>query len=158
MQRKNSILRTSLRKGRNAMAMIMAIAVIVVVATIMALSLSLSTQTAKSTTDLYLYEQASILSHSAAELALLKISQATPCNQPSFSFSDPLTNPIYDINVSLRYVYTAPSPCTTAAGVAYFNTDTNETNGTVLMDISVSTRPGISTEPIRYFRRTIQKL
>jgi type II secretory pathway pseudopilin PulG len=157
MQRKNGILRNS-RKGRNAMAMIMAIAVIVIIATVMALSLALSTQTTKRTTDLYLYEQAAILSHSAAELALLRISQNTPCNQASFSFSHPITNPVFDINISLRYIYTSPSPCTTAAGSAYFNTDTNETNGTVLMDISVSTRPGVSTEPIRYFRRTIQKL
>jgi len=156
MQRKNSILKTSNYKGRNGMAMIMAIAVIVVVATIMALSLSLATQTTKRTTDLYLYEQAAILSHSAAELALLRISQAAPCTLTSINFSDPITNPIYDINVTLRYVYTAPSPC--AVGDAYFNTDTNETNGTVLMDISVSTIPGITTEPIRYFRRTIQKL
>ena len=158
MQRKNSILKTSNYKGRNGMAMIMAIAVIVVVATIMALSLSLATQTTKRTTDLYLYEQATILSHSAAELALLRISQATPCNQASFNFSDPVVSPIFDINVSLQYVYTAPSPCVAGAGVAYFNTDTNETNGTVLMDITVSTRPGITTEPIKYFRRSIQKL
>ena len=158
MQRKNSFLR-GFRKGRNAMAMVMAIAVIVVVATIMALSLSLSTQTVKNTTDLYLYEQAAILSHSTAELTLLRISQAAPCALADLNFSDPLGSPIFDINVSLRYVYTAPSPCAGAGtGTSYFNTDTNETNGTVLMDITVSTRPGISTEPIRYFRRTIQKL
>ena len=163
MQRKNNILKqenSSSARGcffrktsRNGIAMIMAITVLVVIATIMALSLSLAVQTGKRTTDLYLYEQSAILSHSAAEYAMLKISQTTPCNQPSFNFTH---DGIYDINVSLRYVYTVPSPCNAALGIAYFDINTSDTNGTVLMDITVTTNAG--TEPIRYFRRSIQKL
>jgi len=159
MQRKNNILmpfksttRRSYIKGRNAMAMIMAIAVLVIMATIMALSLSLAVQTTKKTTDTYLYEQSALLAHSAAEYAMLKISQVNPCEQDDFSFS----HDIYDINISMRYVYTFPSPCNTAAGTAYFDISYPDSNGTVLMDITVSTDEG--TEPIRYFRRSIQKL
>jgi Tfp pilus assembly protein PilV len=154
MQRKNYILRASTHKHRAGFAMIMALIVIVVIATIMALSLSLTTQTSKKTTDLYLYEQSVLYSKSAAELALLAIAQAPPCTvtNPVYNFD----NNLYIANVNISYVYTAPSPCAAAAGTDYFTVTTPEQNGSVLMDITVTTNVG--TEPIRYFRRSIQKL
>jgi len=145
MQRKNGILRTS---HKNGFAMIMAISVIVIIATIMALSMSLTTQTTKRTNDLYLYEQATLLAKSATEYALLKISENGCINNLNF------TQDIYDVNISMRYIYTAPSGCND-----YFTISTPESNGTVLMDVAISvTDKNISPEPIRYFRRTIQKL
>ena len=151
MQRKNSFLKSSTH--RSGMAMIMAIAVIVILATIMALSLSLTSQTTKRTTDIYLYEQAVLYSKSTAELALLEIAQNGCQNTFNQQFDG-----IYDANVTMKYVYTGAT--TNVAGVAcdeyisYIQTD--EQNGSVLMDITVTTNAG--TEPIRYFRRTIQKL
>lgn len=161
MQRKNNFLKTSYRKTRSAMAMIMAIAVIVVIATILALSLSLTTLTSKKTTDLYLYEQSVLYSKSAAELALLDIAKEGCINNKTYSFDSGL----YDVNITMLYVYTEAN--TNVAGTTnctpYTKTPstpnyimTHEQNGSVLMDITVSTDEG--TEPIRYFRRTIQKL
>jgi len=156
MQRKNYFLITPrANKMRSAMAMMMAIIVLVVIATVMALSLTLANQTAKRTTDIYLYEQSVLLSHSAAEYALLKISQQNPCTLASLNFTH---NTIYDINVSFNYVYTAPSPCIAGAGTSYFDINTSKSNGTVLMDITVTANPAGTTEPIRYFRRSLQKL
>ena len=150
MQRKNYIL-----KSRSGFAMIMAMAVIVIIATIMALSLAMTAETGKRTTDLYLYEQSVLYSKSAAELALLDIADAAPCTvlTPNYSFDSGL----YDANVTIRYVFTNPSPCANAAD-NYFTVPitTPEQNGSVLMDITVTTTAG--TEPIRYFRRSIQKL
>jgi len=156
MQRQNSILRSSRFKG--GFAMIMAISVIVILATIMALSVSLTTQTTKRTTDVYLYEQAILLAKSAAEYSLLRIAEDGPCthhNDLNFQHDG-----IYDINITNRYIYTAPYAC---AGNASFGSYTNfinpDTNGTVIMDITISVdNPTITSEPIRYFRRTIQKL
>lgn len=158
MQRKNSLLKSSSK--RNGMAMIMAIAVIVVISTIMALSLSLTNTTSKKTSDLYLYEQAVILSHSAAEYAVLRMSQVAPCSLPNIDF--PYNN-TYDINITMRYISFAGSACETNALADTTNigtTTTLESDGTVIMDITVSIPDNInvSTEPIRYFRRTIQKL
>ena len=161
MQRKNYFLKTSTLKHRNGMAMIMAIAVIVVLATIMALSLSLTTLTTKRTTDLYLYEQAVLYSKSVAELALLDIAKEGCANSRNYSFDSGL----YDANVTMLYVYTEANTnvagttnCTpytkTPSTPSYISTP--EQNGSVLMDITVSTDAG--TEPIRYFRRSIQKL
>jgi len=160
MQRKNNFLKISYyRKQKTAMAMIMAVAVIVVLGTIMALSLSMTTQTSKRTTDIYLYEQAVLYSKSTAELALLKIAEDGCQNTYNTNFDG-----IYDANITMRYVYTTAETNTTGGSCNEYiggpnPTDyiqTPEQNGSVLMDITVSTNQG--TEPIRYFRRTIQKL
>ena len=154
MQRKNYLLRK-----RTGFAMIMAIGVILVVATIMALSLAMTAETTKKTTDLYLYEQAVLLSQSAAEYALLQISQSAPCSVDNLNFTQ---DSIYDINITVRYIYTAPSPCTIIpppGGTDYFPIATPEQNGSVLMDITVSVNDTtVTSEPITFFRRSIQKL
>jgi len=140
-------------KNRDAFAMIMAISVIVILSTFMALSISLTSQTTKKTTDLYIHEQTILLSQSAAEYALLQISQNQPCSIPVINFA----HDYYNIDINLSYIYTSPSPC--APSNKYFDINTDETNGSVLMDIAVSvTDKNITSEPIRYFRRSIQKL
>ena len=152
MQRKNNFLKTS--RKRDAFAMIMAMGVVVILGTIMALSLSLNTLTTKYTNDLYLYEQSAILAKSASEYALLQIAQnntnANPCNETNINFTQ---DSFYDINITLKYVYTM------SCSDSYTTITTPEQNGSVLIDIAVSvTDESITTKPIRYFRRTIQKL
>ncbi|MBU1989281.1 hypothetical protein KJ691_00905 [bacterium] len=160
MQRKNNLLKSS----RNAMAMIIAIAVIVIIATIMAIALSLTSQTTKRTTDLYIHEQAVLLSKSAAEYALLRIAQDGSCTHLNdLIFSPDLdgdgTADYFDINISLQYIYTAPSPCAAIANADYATVTTPEQNGSVVMDITVSVNDTtVATEPVRFFRRSIQKL
>ena len=165
MQRKNNLLMPIKSTARSGFAMIMAIIVLIVIGGLMAFSLSLVAQTGKRTTDIYLYEQAVLVSKSAAELALLDIAQNGPCfNTPAnlnyrmdLNGDGNTNNDIYDVNVTLKYVYSAPSPCGVGNVNNYFeNITTEEQNGSVLMDITVTTNEG--TEPIRYFRRSIQKL
>ncbi|WP_373036452.1 hypothetical protein [Sulfurimonas sp.] len=149
MQRKNYLL----SKSRSGFAMIMAIVVIVIITTIMTLSLSMTTETVKKTTDLYLYEQAILYSKSAAELALLDIAKNGCTNNFNTNFPDSSgTASIYNANVTMKYVYTG----TVTGCEDYFTIITPEQSGSVLMDITVTTNAG--TEPIRYFRRSIQKL
>jgi type II secretory pathway pseudopilin PulG len=151
MQRKNSILR---KTHKNGIAMIMAIAAIVIIATIMALALSLTTQTTKRTNDIYLYEQASLLSKSATEYALLRIAQDGACSHTNdLNF---VQDNIYDINISVKYIYTNLCPTATDS---YTTVETAEQNGSILIDVAVSVNDTtVSSEPIRYFRRTLQKL
>jgi len=150
----------------------MALGVIVVISTIMALALSLTTQTTKKTVDLYVYEQAILLSKSAAEYALLRISKdnnaTDPCQTVNLAFSPDIDGDgnadFYDINITIRYIYTNPNINCTANPTApadrmYTRVTTPEQDGSVLMDITVSvTDTNITSEPIRYFRRSIQKL
>jgi hypothetical protein len=156
MQRKNSVL------NRNGMAMVMAIAVIVIISTILALSLRLASQATQKTADLYLYEQSAVLSRAATEYAMLKLSrEADPCNLSAINYT---YNTIYDINVSMRYVPFNGSTCDINASniggndFRLANTTALESDGTVIMDVTVTANPTGTTEPIRYFRRTIQKL
>jgi len=153
MQRKNYILDRKKSLYRSGFAMIMAIIVIIIISTIMAFSLSLTTQTAKRTTDIYLYEQAVLYSKSAAELALLNIAQNGCTNNFTTAFPDAGgTNSIFVADVTMRYVYDIQiGTCT-----QYFNITTPQQIGSVLMDITITTNEG--SEPIRYFRRSIQKL
>jgi hypothetical protein len=153
MQRKNNFLTKSSHK--NGIAMIMAITVIVIIGTLLALSLSFSSKTLKNTTDIYLYEQAQLLSKSATEYALLKIAQDGPCTHTDdLNF---IQDDIFDINISLHYIYTSPSPCTTAQ--TYTTVTTPEQNGSVLMDVWVSvTDENVAPDEMHYFRRTLQKL
>lgn len=136
------------------MAMIMAITVIVIIATIMALALALTSETTKRTTDIYLYEQAEIYSKAAAEFALLDIAKNGCSNNYNHIFG--AAGEIqYDANITMQYSYTTP----VAGCTQYITIHTPEENGSVLMDITVTLHDAnITAEPIRYFRRTIQKL
>jgi hypothetical protein len=156
MQRKNHILRSPYI-ARNGMAMIMAIVVIVIISTIIALSLSLTATTSKRTTDLYLYEQSVLLSKSATEYALLQISQNDPCTYTGSSF---IQDDIYNIKISVSYVYLdTENYCSTNGGTQYATVETEEQSGSALIDVTIGVNdPNVSTEEIRYFRRTIQKL
>ena len=154
MQRKNSILNSSRVRVRNGMAMIMAIAFIVIIATIGALSLRLTTQTTKTTTDAYLYEQAALYARSATELALLEIAK-NGCRD-TYNITLGTSSEIqYDANITMQYIYTnAVAGCTN-----FVTINTPEQNGSVIMDTTLTLHdPSLTTEPIRYFRRTIQKL
>ena len=157
MQRKNSVL------NRSGMAMIMAIAVIVIISTILALSLRLASQATQKTADLYLYEQSAILSRAATEYAMLRLSRDfIPCHREFINYT---YNVIYDINISMQYIPFTTSNCNIGASNTLSGTDarlantTNlESDGTVIMDVTVTANPTGTTEPVRYFRRTIQKL
>jgi len=150
MQRKNHLLK------KRGVAMIMAIAVIVAISSILALSLSMNTQTTKNTTDTYLYEQSVLLAKSATEYALLRIAQNAPCSNLDENF---VQDGIYDVNISIQYIYDSNKPCEDNGGVLYTTVKTPEQNGSALIDVRVGvTSEDIVTEPIAYFRRTLQKL
>ena len=166
MQRKNNILISS----RSGMAMIMAITVIVVMATIMALSLALTTKTTKKTVDMYLYEQSILLSKSATEYALLQIAQSNPCTYAGTGGTPITQDSFYTIDIAVQYIYyddpatggvnEAQTTCAANPTLLYTTVNTPEQNGSAIMDVTVSVTPdkNVASEPIRYFRRTIQKL
>jgi len=154
MQRKNNLLRFSHKSG---FAMIMAIASIVVIAGIMALSLSMNTLSAKKTTDIYLYEQAQLYTKSATQYALLQIASQGPCSPKNINTTFGAnaigdSNNIYNVNINLLYVYNKP------CGNDFLQVTTPEQNGSVLIDITITTSSNVSSEPLRITKRTIQKL
>jgi type II secretory pathway pseudopilin PulG len=145
---------------KKGFSLLTAVMFLVLVATLGALALSLSTQTTKQTSDLFLKEQAELLLQSGTEYALLAISaheyNATSCLRNINSTYTSGGTDLFDINMTLRYFYTGGSNCPTPSGLAT-TIDTNESNMTVMIDTYVTSKIGISTEPIRLHRRTLQK-
>lgn len=139
--------------NRSGFAMIMAVVVIIVVATIMMFTLSQTTQTVKRTVDMYLYEQTELHAKSAIEYALFKIAEDGPCTTV-----DSITiDAIYDVNYTIKYIY-KNNPCGNPLDYITAIT-TDEQNGSVLMDVAISVdADNTGSEPIRFFRRTMQKL
>lgn len=154
MQRKSRFL-----KQRSGFAMIMAIFFMIIIATLLTYMLSSTTETAQRTTNTYINEQAQLLAKSATEYALLRVSgvdrAASGCLQ-SFNAQYPdATNPIFDINVTINYY--GFTGCTGNGTVATIQTP--ESNGTMLIDVYVQDNANLHfSEPIRYHRRTLQKL
>lgn len=144
---------------RKGFSLITAIMFIVLVATLGALALSLSTFATKQTSDLYLRTQAELLAKSATEYALLAISghdNSVDCvEQINSQYPEAGANALFDINVSLRYIGDG-LPCN-AAVLLDNNITTADSNLTVLIDTVITSANGVSTEPIRFHRRTLQK-
>ncbi|MDD5051903.1 MAG: type II secretion system protein [Sulfuricurvum sp.] len=155
MQRKNYILK------HHGMAMIMAIFMILVLGGIMAAVVSLTSTTTQRTQNQYLHEQALLLTRSATEYAMLAISghtinAANGCINQITAVYPNAANPMFDITINARYVLNAaPATCN-----VYIPAITaQQTNGTVLLDVYVNTDAALNLdEPIRYHRRTLQKL
>ena len=145
---------------RKGFSMLTALIFMILVATLGALALSLSNLSLKQTSDLYLREQAELLVQSATEYALLAISGhnfSTNClNTINSTYTDGTTT-LFNINISLYYLGNGlPLNCSTLTNNLN-NIDTNDSNLTVMIDTTVTSAAGISTEPIRIHRRTIQK-
>ncbi len=138
---------------RKGFSLLTALIFLVIIATISAISISLSTQSVKQTGDIYLKNQAELLLRSGTEYAMLAISghnYTVNClNDINMTY-----NNMFDINVTIYYIGNGlPSGCNVLDG----NISTDDSNRTVIIDTFVSTKPNITTEPIRLHRRTIQK-
>ena len=149
----------SYRQKRNGFAMIMAIFFMIVIATLLSYMLASTTETAKRTTNTYVNEQAQLMAKSAVEYAMLAVSgvdrTTTACLRTINTVYPSTAAPIFDINVSINYYGIAG--CNGMGTSATITTP--ESNGTMLIDVYVSDNVGLGlSEPIRYHRRTLQKL
>ncbi len=155
--------------SRSGFAMIMAIFFMIVIATLLSYMLSSTTETAKRTTNTYVNEQAQLIARSSVEYAILRVSghnRAGPDNINGTSDDNctngfntqysPNGNALLDVNVTIRYIgFGYAANCSDFIGTI----QTAESNGTMLIDVYVSDSPGLMlSEPIRYHRRTLQKL
>jgi len=155
MQNKNRIL------NRGGFAVIAAVFLMLLISIMLLKMLSYSTDTSTRTTNQYLYEQAVLLAYNATEFAMLNISQNDPstgCYNPTTPITYPngcSGNCLYTIDISVSYAWhTSGGPCT-----ALLTVDTEEQNGTAYIDVAVSSHSDLNLdEPIRFHRKTIQKL
>ncbi|MCF6173424.1 MAG: type II secretion system protein [Campylobacteraceae bacterium] len=140
---------------KKGFSLITAIIFLVLIATISALSLAFSTQSVKQTSDLFLKTQAELLLRSGTEYAMLKMSDhnysASCLNQVNMTYNNQ-----FDINISIMYIGKDITGCPNK-NILDNNISTTDSNRTVILDTFVSTKTGITTEPIHLHRRTIQK-
>jgi len=164
MQRKSRIL-----KERGGFAMIMAIFFMIIIATLLLYMLGSTAETSQRTTNTYVNEQAQLLAKSATEYAILRVSGVDRdgaddlvgtaddgcVNTFTAQYPDAV-NPIFDILVTINYIgFGNYNNCNNYIN----NITTPESNGTMLIDVYVQDNPSLMlTEPIRYHRRTLQKL
>lgn len=139
--------------------MLAAIAFLLVMASIAALMVSMTALTTKRGVDLYFQEQAHLLAKSATEYALLAISgHSISATGNCINAIDSSYDGIYDINTSISYFGngfpTTPGACNMLSN----SIQTDESNGTVIIDVYV-TAPSDETgaEQVRFHRRTMQK-
>ena len=143
---------------RQGFSLLTAIIFLILVATISALSISLSSQAVKQTSDVFLKSQAELLAKSATEYALLAMSghdYAINCLENITLRYPESANYTHEATISIMYIGNG-LPCSASALLSNTLT-TNDSNRTVILDVTVSTNPTISSEPIRIHRRTIQK-
>lgn len=152
---------------RRGFTMVIAIFFMVLVATLGAFALNLSSATAKHTTDIFLREQAELLAQGATEIAVMNLLErkfdATTTNCPTAAGGDrriftpnPLnfldnTNPLFTIQVEVVEFFGDINGCGTAIS-------TDASKGTVILDVTVEANQNITNTPVRFHRRTIQKL
>lgn len=156
MQRKTGILNYRRNPTRSGFAMIMAIFFMIIMATLMLYMLGATTETAQRTTNDYLQEQAQLIAKSATEYAILKVSghdRATGCLN---SFTATYPSAELDVTVDISYFgFGAIAGCDNIVS----NIQTPESNGTMLIDVYVQSNSSLNLdEPIRFHRRTLQKL
>ena len=161
MQRKNHILNHRRGQNRNGFAMIMAIFFMVLMATMMAYMLESTADTTKRTINEYLLEQAQLIAKSSVEYAILQVSdynRSAPAgggcrNQVVVTY--PSSGLIATVDIQY-FGFGSLDSCNNIVD----DIQTAESNGTMLMDVYVTHDPDILdlTEPIRYHRRTLQKL
>lgn len=141
--------------NRYGFSLLLAIVILVLIGTLMGLMLSFTTTTAKQTEDLYLKEQEELIARSATEYALLKISgndwSKGECINKIYDLNGYKN---FDIDITIYYFGKGlPSSCNILDNNIY----TKESNGTVLIDVFVSTTDPLSSEKIRFHKRTLQK-
>ena len=139
---------------KKGFSLLTAVLFLVVIATLSMIALSLSTQSAKQTTDDYLKVQAELLAKSGTEFALLAMS-GHDYNSSCLNNINITYNKQFDVNISIMYIGSG-LPCV-PSHILDNNIKTPDSNRTVIIDTFVTTKDGITTEPIRLHRRTIQK-
>lgn len=141
--------------------MIMAIFFMIIISTLLLYMLSSTTESVQRTTNDYLDEQAVLMAKSATEYAILAVSgydrtAAGGSCLNSINAQYPAVNPIFDINTTIQYIgFGTIAGCNNLIGTI----TTEESNGTMLIDVYVTSHSSLNLdEPIRYHRRTLQKL
>lgn len=161
MQRQIRILNT--RGGRGAFALIAAVFLMLIISMLLLKMMSYSAQNAQEVVDDYLLEQAQLAAYGATEYAMLKISadDRTSACTDSFTLNYPSSGTkLFNVAVNVDYVwFDGTSPGGNSGCDGPFTVTNPEQDGSAYIDVVVTSDPGLGLdEPIRFHRKTLQKL
>ena len=146
---------------RRGFTLIAAIFFVVIASSICMLALSIASTSVKQNSEIYLREQSELVARAATEYAMLAIISndfSTTClgNQSENASED---NPIagefgdlFTFKVFVKYF----GDMGICSGDAVAATGANQ--GTIMLDVFVSSKPGKASNPINFHKRTLQKL
>jgi hypothetical protein len=131
--------------------------------------LAFTSDTNKRTIDEYLNEQAILLTYSATEYAMLAISgkdRTAGCITSISSTYPSSGSPIFQITTNIQYIWSDDAALPDRSSSIHSscrgyidNLVTPESHGAALIDVVVTTDSSLGlNEPIRFHRRTLQKL
>ena len=165
MQRQVRILKHAGR--RSAFALIAAVFLMLLISIMLLKMLSYSSENAQQVVNNYMLEQAQLAAYGATEYALLKVStedHTAGCTK-TINLDYPSTGTkLFDVSVNIQYVWRGGGPggtdcANTGVTGSTVSVITPEQDGSAYVDVYVSTTSALGLdEPIRYHRRTLQKL
>lgn len=142
---------------RRGFAIIIAIIFVVLISSLGALALMLSATASKQSADMYVKDQVEIYAKSFTEYAVLRLL--------THDFN---TGCLYEINgdsktylatkLKLNAKITYYGKIGTCNGIALSGDNANKSSGTVMIDVFVTNDTNKDMLPIRYHKRTLQKL
>ena len=146
---------------RRGFTLIAAIFFVVIASSICMLALSIASTSVKQNSEIYLREQSELVARAATEYAMLAIISndfSTTClgNQSKNASEDnPISGEFGDLFTFKVYVkyFGDMGIC---SGDAVATTGANQ--GTIMLDVFVSSKPGKASNPINFHKRTLQKL
>ena len=146
---------------RRGFTLIAAIFFVVIASSICMLALSIATTSVRQNSEIYLREQSELVARAATEYAMLAIISndfSTTClgNQSENASEDnPITGEFGDLFTFKVYVkYFGDMGICSGDAVAA----TGANQGTIMLDVFVSSKPGKASNPINFHKRTLQKL
>jgi len=137
---------------RKGFGIITAIIIMMTIATLMSFMIGLSSATVKQTTDVYLKQEAELMLRSTTEYALLAISGHD--NNANCVKTVTINTTKFTASADIWYIGNSIPNCT---HILDNTVVTSDSNYTAVLDVTVQTKAGIASEPIKLHRRTIQK-
>lgn len=148
---------------RRGFTLIAAIFFVVIASSICMLALSIASTSVKQNSEIYLREQSELVARAATEYAMLAIISndfSITClgNQSKNESED---NPIagefgelFTFKVYVKYFGDMGDACKNKDAVIVKGAN----QGTIMLDVFVSSKPGKASNPINFHKRTLQKL
>ena len=145
---------------RRGFTLIAAIFFVVIASSICMLALSIASTSVKQNSEIYLREQSELVARAATEYAMLAIISNDFYKTGAVCLGDE-HNPIagefgdlFTFKVFVKYFGDMGDACKNKDAVIVEGTN----QGTIMLDVFVSSKPGKASNPINFHKRTLQKL